>query len=50
MIEAVKETTGFDFDHIYEMPVYETFSYLSYIKVKRAKEQAEIRKIRMRRK
>lgn len=46
----MKETTGFHFDHIFEMPVVDTFAYLSYIKVKRAKERAEMNKIRMRRK
>ena len=49
MIEAVKETTGFDFDHIFAMSVVETFSYLTYIKEKRAREAAQIKKLRMRR-
>lgn len=49
MIEAVKETTGFNFDHIFEMPIVETFSYLTYIKEKRAREAAQIKKLRMRR-
>lgn len=45
----MKETTGFDFDHIFEMPIVDTFAYLLYIKEKRAREAAEIRKIRARR-
>ena len=50
MIEAVKETTGFDFDHIFAMPVVEAFSYLTYIKEKNARQAEEIRKIKARRK
>ena len=49
MIEAVKETTGFDFDHIYAMPVVETFAYLLYIKEKRLREAAAIRRLKSKR-
>lgn len=46
----MKETTGFDFDHVFEEAAVETLSYLSYIKEKRLRQAAEIRKIKARRK
>ena len=46
LIEAVSETTKFDFDHIFQMPIVETLAYLSYIKIKRAKEAAQIRRLK----
>ena len=46
----MKETTGFDFDHIFNMPITDTLAYLTYIKEKRARENAAIRRLRARHK
>lgn len=43
-MDAVAETTRFDFDRVLEMPVMDTLGYAGYINWKRRREQARIDK------
>lgn len=42
----MSETTRFDFDKVFESPASDFLAYLSYINEKRAREKAEILKLR----
>ena len=45
-MDAVAETTRFNFEQVFEMPVLDFFAYVKYIDFKRRKEQAAIDKMK----
>lgn len=45
-MEAVSETTGFDFDKVFESPARDFIAYLAYINEKRARERAEVLRLK----
>ena len=46
LVEAVSETTRFDFDKVFESPVRDFIAYLAYINEKRSRERAEVLRLK----
>ena len=45
-MDAVAETTRFNFEQVYEMPILDFFGYVKYVDYKRRREQAAIDKMK----
>lgn len=45
-MEAVSETTRFDFDKVFDSPARDFIAYLAYINEKRGRERAELLRLK----
>lgn len=45
-MDAVADTTKFNFEQVYELPIMDFFAYVRYIDYKRRREQAAIDKMK----
>jgi len=46
LVDAVAETTRFNFEQVFELPVLEFLGLVKYVDYKRRKEQAQIDKMK----